>query len=60
MQQHEIDFQKEGGIIEIGRGDADERREITYTNRCEKCGAHTMLLPPALNAERVDGALSRV
>jgi DNA polymerase II large subunit len=38
-----IDFQKEGGIIEI---EAGKRRcsgcgEITYKNRCERCSAHT-------------------
>ena len=40
----EIDFQKEGGIIEIevGRRRCTECQEITYTNRCEKCRAHTV------------------
>jgi DNA polymerase II large subunit len=42
----EIDFQKEGGIIEIevGRRRCTECQEITYTNRCEKCGAHTVAI----------------
>ena len=40
----EIDFQKEGGIIEIevGRRRCPACGEITYLNRCEKCGAHTI------------------
>ncbi|HZK29901.1 MAG TPA: DNA-directed DNA polymerase II large subunit [Methanoregula sp.] len=39
----DIDFQKEGGIIEIevGRRRCSECQDITYTNRCDKCGAHT-------------------
>jgi DNA polymerase II large subunit len=38
----EIDFQKEGGIIEIevGRRRCSECGKITYLNRCE-CGGHT-------------------
>jgi len=42
----DIDFQKEGGIIEIevGRRRCTECQEITYTNRCEKCGAHTIAI----------------
>ncbi|MDD1698227.1 MAG: DNA-directed DNA polymerase II large subunit, partial [Methanoregula sp.] len=42
----EIDFQKEGGIIEIevGKRRCTECQEITYTNRCEKCGAHTVAI----------------
>jgi DNA polymerase II large subunit len=42
----EIDFQKEGGIIEIevGRRRCTECQEITYTNRCEKCRAHTVAI----------------
>ncbi len=42
----EIDFQKEGGIIEIevGRRRCTECQEITYTNRCEKCGGHTIAI----------------
>ncbi|MGP8255381.1 MAG: DNA-directed DNA polymerase II large subunit [Methanoregula sp.] len=40
----EIDFQKEGGIIEIevGRRRCTGCGGITYLNRCPKCGAHTM------------------
>lgn len=40
----EIDFQKEGGLIEIevGRRRCTECNEITYLNRCEKCGVHTV------------------
>jgi DNA polymerase II large subunit len=42
----EIDFQKEGGIIdiEVGRRRCTECQEITYTSRCEKCGAHTIAI----------------
>ncbi len=42
----DIDFQKEGGIIEIevGRRRCTECQEITYTNRCEMCGAHTVAI----------------
>ena len=42
----DIDFQKEGGVIEIevGRRRCTECHEITYTNRCEKCGAHTIAI----------------
>jgi DNA polymerase II large subunit len=42
----DIDFQKEGGIIEIevGRRRCTECQEITYTNKCEKCGAHTIAI----------------
>ncbi|MFA6362867.1 DNA-directed DNA polymerase II large subunit [Methanoregula sp.] len=39
----EIDFQKEGGMIEIevGRRRCPDCGEITYLNRCEKCKTHT-------------------
>ncbi|MFZ0004942.1 MAG: DNA-directed DNA polymerase II large subunit [Methanoregula sp.] len=39
----EIDFQKEGGIIEIevGRRRCSGCGEITYMNQCQKCGTHT-------------------
>ena len=39
----EIDFQKEGGIIEIevGRRRCSQCGEIGYLCRCEKCGGHT-------------------
>ncbi len=39
-----IDFQKEGGIIEIevGRRRCTGCGEITYKNRCERCSAHTI------------------
>jgi DNA polymerase II large subunit len=39
-----IDFQKEGGIIEIevGRRRCTGCGEITFTNRCERCSAHTV------------------
>jgi DNA polymerase II large subunit len=42
----DIDFQKEGGIIEIevGRRRCTECQDITYTNKCEKCGAHTIAI----------------
>ena len=42
----DLDFQKEGGMIEIevGRRRCTECQEITYTNRCEKCGAHTVAI----------------
>ena len=42
----DIDFQKEGGIIEIevGRRRCTECQEITYNNRCEKCGAHSVAI----------------
>jgi len=42
----ELDFQKEGGIIEIevGRRRCSACNEITYLNRCEKCGGHTIAL----------------
>jgi DNA polymerase II large subunit len=42
----DIDFQKEGGIIEIevGRRRCTGCHEITYTNRCEKCGAHSIAI----------------
>jgi DNA polymerase II large subunit len=42
----EIDFQKEGGVIEIevGRRRCTGCQEITYLNRCGKCGAHTVAL----------------
>ena len=40
----EIDFQKEGGVIEIevGRRRCTGCNEITYMNRCAACGAHTI------------------
>ncbi|HNX18319.1 MAG TPA: DNA polymerase II large subunit, partial [Methanoregula sp.] len=40
----EIDFQKEGGVIEIevGRRRCSSCGEITYMNRCQKCGIHTV------------------
>ena len=40
----DLDFQKEGGIIEIevGRRRCSSCNEITYLNRCEKCGGHTV------------------
>jgi DNA polymerase II large subunit len=40
----EIDFQKEGGIIEIevGRRKCTVCGEITYLNRCGNCGGHTV------------------
>ncbi len=40
----EMDFQKEGGIIEIevGKRKCTACGEINYLNRCEKCGAHTV------------------
>ncbi len=51
----DIDFQKEGGIIEIevGRRRCTDCQEITYTNRCEKCGAHTIAITtcPKCNRE---------
>lgn len=39
----DLDFQKEGGIIEIevGRRRCMQCGEITYLNRCDKCGGHT-------------------
>jgi len=39
----DLDFQKEGGIIEIevGRRRCTQCGEITYLNRCDKCGGHT-------------------
>jgi DNA polymerase II large subunit len=39
----DLDFQKEGGIIEIevGRRRCGKCGEINYLNRCEKCGGHT-------------------
>ncbi len=42
----DLDFQKEGGIIEIevGRRRCSGCLEITYLNRCEKCGAHTVAI----------------
>jgi len=42
----EIDFQKEGGIIEIevGRRRCTNCGEINYLNRCEKCGGHTVAI----------------
>jgi DNA polymerase II large subunit len=42
----QLDFQREGGIIEIevGRRRCSSCNEITYLNRCEKCGGHTIAL----------------
>ncbi len=42
----EIDFQKEGGIIEIevGRRQCTVCGTINYLNRCEQCGGHTVAL----------------
>lgn len=42
----EIDFQKEGGIIEIevGRRRCSTCGEIGYLCRCEKCGGHTVAI----------------
>ncbi len=42
----EMDFQKEGGIIEIevGRRRCSACGEINYLNRCEKCGGHTVAI----------------
>ena len=41
-----IDFQKEGGIIEIevGRRKCSVCGEINYLNRCETCGGHTVAI----------------
>jgi DNA polymerase II large subunit len=43
-QATEIDFQKEGGIIEIevGRRRCSSCSEITYLNQCQICGNHTV------------------
>jgi DNA polymerase II large subunit len=40
----ELDFQKEGGIIEIevGRRRCSACGEMGFHNRCEKCGGHTV------------------
>ena len=40
----DLDFQKEGGFIEIevGRRRCSACGEIGYLNRCEKCGGHTV------------------
>jgi DNA polymerase II large subunit len=40
----EIGIQKESGIIEIevGRRRCSQCNEITYLNRCDKCGEHTV------------------
>jgi DNA polymerase II large subunit len=40
----EIDFQKAGGVIdiEVGRRRCTGCNEITFLNRCEKCGAHSV------------------
>jgi DNA polymerase II large subunit len=40
----ELDFQKEGGIIEIevGRRRCSQCGEIGFHNQCEKCGGHTV------------------
>ena len=42
----EIDFEKAGGVIdiEVGRRRCTGCQEITYLNRCDKCGAHTVPL----------------
>jgi DNA polymerase II large subunit len=42
----DIDFQKEGGIIEIevGRRRCSQCGEIGYLCRCEKCGGHTVAI----------------
>ncbi len=42
----DIDFQKEGGIIEIevGRRRCSRCGEIGYLCRCEKCGGHTLAI----------------
>lgn len=42
----DLDFQKEGGIIEIevGRRRCTQCNELTYLNRCPKCGGHTQPL----------------
>jgi DNA polymerase II large subunit len=39
----DLDFQKEGGVIEIdvGRRRCSQCNEIGYLNRCTKCGGHT-------------------
>ena len=43
MDDTALDFQKEGGIIEIevGRRRCTDCGEITYLNRCDTCQAHT-------------------
>jgi len=42
----DLDFQKEGGIIEIevGRRRCSRCGEIGYNNRCEKCGGHAVAI----------------
>jgi len=46
MEDTALDFQKEGGIIEIevGRRRCTQCGEITYLNRCPKCSGHTSAL----------------
>ncbi len=46
MDDTALDFQKEGGIIEIevGRRRCTQCGEITYLNRCDKCQAHTVAI----------------
>jgi DNA polymerase II large subunit len=41
-----IDFQKEGGLIEIeaGRRRCTGCGEITYLNRCDRCGGHAVAI----------------
>ncbi|MCX6696923.1 MAG: DNA-directed DNA polymerase II large subunit [Methanoregula sp.] len=40
----EIDFEKSGGVIdiEVGRRRCTGCNEITYLNRCDRCGGHTI------------------
>ncbi|MDD1686764.1 DNA-directed DNA polymerase II large subunit [Methanoregula sp.] len=42
----ELDFQQEGGIIEIevGRRRCSQCNAITYLNQCDKCGGHTVAI----------------
>lgn len=42
----ELDFQQEGGIIEIdvGRRRCSQCGEMGYLNRCEKCGGHSVAI----------------
>ena len=46
MDDTALDFQKEGGIIEIevGRRRCAQCGEITYLNRCDKCQGHTVAI----------------
>jgi len=50
----DIDFQKEGGIIEIevGRRRCTGCQEITYNNRCEKCGNHSVAITTCPKCKR--------